>query len=146
MKKQTGTGFTAVTIEILELEENSYHVLIPVNINGIEGDMIIDTGASVSVLDKNLFAYLPDKTTTLKLQSGSVTGEIKEVRVVCPREVKIGQTGVNIHQIAIINLDYINEMYAEHSQRKVIGLLGSDFCVAHKAILDYNTKTFRFKP
>lgn len=146
MKNHLSTPYLKTGIEILELEENSYHVLIPVSINGIEGDMIIDTGASVSVLDQNLFGHLPDKITSLKMQSGSITGEIDEVRVVCPEEVKIGNIQVNINQIAIIDLNYINEMYYNTSQRKIIGLLGSDFCVTHQAVLNYRAKTFRFKP
>ena len=44
-----------VAVEIVGLEDNSYHLIVPVEINGIQGDMIIDTGASVTVVDRQVF-------------------------------------------------------------------------------------------
>lgn len=41
-----------IPIEIVELEDNSFHIIVSLQIGSIEGDFIIDTGASVTVIDK----------------------------------------------------------------------------------------------
>lgn len=43
-----------IPIEIVELESNSYHLITPFEINGVKGEAIIDTGASVTVIDNQL--------------------------------------------------------------------------------------------
>lgn len=145
MKKTNSSACFSLPFEVIELELNSYHILIPASINGITGDLIIDTGASVSVIDRELFRELPEKTASLKIQSGSITGEISEVQIVEPRCVMLGDIPVSLPQLATIDLSYINEMYGSSRQRRIIGLLGCDFCLSHSAIINYRTKTFRFK-
>ena len=64
---------TTVPVEIVDLEDTRIHILVKIEIDGIQGDMIIDTGASVTVIDQKLF---PDnikvKTLTKSMHSGSV--------------------------------------------------------------------------
>lgn len=47
-----------IPIEIVELEDNSFHIIVSLQIGSIEGDFIIDTGASVTVIDKLNAVYL----------------------------------------------------------------------------------------
>ena len=104
-----------VAVEIVGLEDNSYHLIVPVEINGIQGDMIIDTGASVTVVDRQVFPEdLPEKAD-VQMTSGSVTGQIHDVHLV---------------------------MYDKHLNRKIIGLLGCDFCVRYQVAIDYRKKEF----
>ena len=108
-------------IEIVKLEDNSYHLLLSIEINGIEGHMIIDTGASVTVMDKNLLEENDFGETNVKIESGSVSGQIDDVKVVRTKSIKIaGKQFTNI-RLAAIDLDYVNGMYARHLKRKIIG-------------------------
>ena len=50
---------------------------------------------------------------------------------------QIGSIQLQEMCIALIDLDYVNTMYKKHLNRKVIGLLGSDFCIRHGIIIDY---------
>lgn len=132
-------------VEIVRLEDNSFHLITAVEINGVAGDMIIDTGASVTVIDQKL---VPDGETTetnIEMQSGGVSGHISNVQVIRINKFKIGRTNLKDMQVAAIDLDYVNEMYAKHLNRKVVGLLGCDFCVKHQAIIDYPEKTLSWK-
>ena len=65
-----------VAVEIVGLEDNSYHLIVPVEINGIQGDMIIDTGASVTVVDRQVFPEDLPEEADVQMTSGSVTGQI----------------------------------------------------------------------
>lgn len=126
-----------IPLEIVELESDSFHLLVPVMINGEQGDMIVDTGASVTVADRRLFPAGCEEETDVQLQSGGITGSISDVRTINVRQFCIGELKLQDKRIAVIDLDYVNDMYKKHVHRKVIGLLGSDFFIAHGAVIDY---------
>ena len=124
-----------IPIEIVELEDNSFHIIVSLQIGSIEGDFIIDTGASVTVIDKlTPFSYEPLDDVS-EINSGGVCGEINEVQLV---------NITNIHA-AVIDLQYVNSLYDKHLQRRVAGLLGSDFLVRHEAVIDYGNKELTLK-
>lgn len=128
------------SVEIVELEDNSFHMIVPVEIDGMQGDMILDTGASVSVVDDRLFHADPLSETDVQMSSGSVTGQIHNVRLVKAAKFKLGGRTLKEIQLAAIDLKYVNEMYDKHLHRKIIGLLGCDFCVRYKVLIDYQNK------
>lgn len=129
-------------VEIVKLEDDSYHLIVKVEINGISGDMIIDTGASVTVVDNQLFPGKPGEQMEAKMQSGSVTGKIEDIRLIKTRSFRIQGQPIANQQLAAIDLNYVNDMYHLHLKRKIIGLLGCDFCVKHKAVINYQSKEF----
>lgn len=134
------TKRTIIPIEIIELQDNSYHMIVKVEIDGIPGDMIIDTGASVTVVDREIFPDKIDNESIGKIQSGSVTGQINEVHLLQAGLFKIGGRKMKDIQLAAIDLSYVNDMYDKHLKRKIIGLLGCDFCVRYDVIIDYGNK------
>lgn len=136
---------TSVPLEIVKLEDNSYHLITSVEINGVKGDIIIDTGASVTVADQKIIPPGTGKNTDIEMQSGSVSGQINNVKVVKIDCFKIGGMRIGNMQIAAIDLDYVNEMYNKHLNRKIIGLLGCDFCVKYQVIIDYSRKQMTFR-
>lgn len=129
-----------IPVEIVELEDNSYHLITSVEINGLKGDVIIDTGASVTVIDKNILSGDEKHNKDVKIQSGSVTGQITDIKVIHAKHMQIGNARFKNIRLAAIDLDYVNEMYNERLKRKIIGLLGSDFCVKHAVVIDYQKK------
>lgn len=131
---------TIIPIEIVELESNSYHLITSFEMNGIKGEAIIDTGASVTVIDSNLLAGNEIEQTGIQIQSGSVTGQIEEVKVIQVKEIKIGEHRFKNLQLAAIDLNYVKEMYCQHLERKIMALLGCDFCVKHCVVIDYQKK------
>ena len=129
-----------IPIELVELEDCSYHLIVKVDIDGIAGDMIIDTGASVTVADQKLFPSQMLDDNSISMQSGSVSGQINNVRIIQVKRLSIGGRNLRNFRLAGIDLDYVNEMYNKHLKRKIIGLLGCDFCVRYKACFDYSKK------
>ncbi len=130
----------SIPLELVELENNSFHLLVKVEIDRIAGDMIIDTGASVTVVDQKIFSHVTDAAKDVKMQSGSVSGQINDIQLIKAKELKIGGRKIRDIQLAALDLDYVNQMYHNHLQRKIIGLLGCDFCVRYKAVIDYKTR------
>ena len=134
-----------IPIEVVELEDNSFHIIATLQIGSIEGDFIIDTGAYVTVIDKlTPFSYEPLEDVS-EINSGGVCGEINEVELVNITTLHIGgHTIENVHA-AVIDLQYVNSLYDKHLRRRVAGLLGSDFLVKHEAVIDYRNKELTLK-
>lgn len=131
---------TVIPVELVELEDNSYHLIVKVDIDGITGDMIIDTGASVTVADQKLFPKKTNDDDIISMQSGGISGQINNVRIIQIKRLSIGGRHFRNFRLAGIDLNYVNEMYYKHLKRKIIGLLGCDFCVHYNVCIDYSKK------
>ena len=129
-----------VPIEIVTLEDNSYHVLVNVEIDGVSGAMIIDTGASVSVIDRSVIDDIESKKIDLPLQSRTINGSIEDIVIVKMADSRIGSEFVGPLRMAAIDLQSVNEMYRRQLNRSIVGLLGSDFLYKNSAIIDYHLK------
>ena len=131
-----------IPFEIIELENNSFHILIKVEVNSIQGDMIVDTGASVSVVDEKIFPQNTENQTDrdTKIQANSISGEINHTRIVKVHSFKSGELDLKEVLFAAINLTYVNDIYSKYLNRQIIGLLGCDFCVRHRVFINYHTK------
>lgn len=134
-----------VPLEIVELEDNSYHIITTVLIGSIEGDFIIDTGASVTVIDRNTPFSHEAIADVPEINSGGVSGRIEEVELVNLPTFQIGDYTIENLHAAVIDLDYVNTLYEKQLRRRISGLLGSDFLVKFKAVIDYENKYLRLK-
>lgn len=136
-----------IPIEIIELESQSFHLLIRCKINeGEEGDLVIDTGASKTVLDRNFvsnYSTIEDQDSEIQsrgLGEGSLNTEMVKID-----SFQLGKFLVNDLPCALIDLSGINEMYEQHCQRKICGLLGSDFLLKYKAVINYERQILSLK-
>lgn len=129
-----------VDLELVELEDTSFHLIVPVEIDGVRGDMIVDTGASVTVVERKLFPGKELEGAEVKVQSGSVSGQIEDVRIIRADVFRLGGRKIKDFRLAAMDLEYVNEMYDKHLSRKIIGLLGCDFFVNYRAVIDYSRK------
>ena len=134
-----------IPIEIVELEDNSFHIIVSLQIGSIEGDFIIDTGASVTVIDKLTPFSSEPLDDVSEINTGGVCGEINEVQLVNITALQNGDHTIENVHAAVIDLQYVNSLYDKHLQRRVAGLLGSDFLVRHEAVIDYGNKEITLK-
>ncbi|RZT91102.1 aspartyl protease [Ancylomarina subtilis] len=128
-----------IPIEIIELETQSFHLLIKCTLNGEQdGDMVIDTGASKTVFDRNfVLNYQHKEKDKDELQSCGLGGDDIESDLVEIESLSFGDFKSEILNVVLIDLNQINKMYEKHCQRQICGLLGSDFLLRHQAIIDY---------
>ena len=142
MRKST---VVEVPFEVVELEENSYHIIVTAQMGCIEGDFIIDTGASITVMDCNIPFTYEQLEDVSEINSGGVGGEITEVRLVNLPVFRIGGHHLENMHVALIDLQHVNHLYEKHLRRQVSGLLGCDFLVRHEGIIDYKNKILTLK-
>ena len=128
-----------IPIEIIELETQSFHLLVKCTLNGEQnGEMVIDTGASKTVFDRNfVLDYQQMDQDKDDLQSCGLGGNEIESDLVEIKSLSFGDFTAEELNVVLIDLSQINNMYEKHCQRQICGLLGSDFLLRHQAIIDY---------
>jgi hypothetical protein len=129
-----------IPFNILELDKKSFHILVEAKINGLPVNLILDTGASRTVFDKSLLGSklkLSKKKDKEEIQSaGLMAGNIESHSAVV-KLFKLGKLKLQEYPVVLIDLKSINDLYTRVTGRHIHGLLGSDFLLAMKAVINY---------
>lgn len=133
---------TILPIDIVTLgEDNSYHLFVRGSINGEKCDLLIDTGASHTIFDATLIPKADDKKKKGKeIQSAGIhEGELK-TDLGYIRKFKLGDLKRNDWTVILIDLSHVNGLYRKFTSKRVAGLIGSDFLLQYRAIIDYKKR------
>lgn len=128
-----------IPIELIELEHQNFHPLLTaVFADGSTGLWVIDTGASKSIFDKNLAKhYEVISGMSEDLHSAGIADQPMKSEVAKMRAFKLAGMQIEEMKVAVLDLSHINELYASSTDLKICGLLGGDFLVQYKAVIDY---------
>ena len=138
---------TTIPFRIITIDKGSYHLLIKVYINRKVANLIIDTGASKTVFDKNrIEKYVVNKKFDLndKLSIGLGTSSMESHFTVL-KKIKIGAMEIKDYDAILLDLSNVNESYANIGLAPIDGVLGSDILLKNMAIINYEKKTLRLK-
>ena len=130
---------TILPIDIVTLgEDNSYHLFVTGSINGQKYDLLIDTGASHTIFDAQLIPEVPAaEIQGQEIQSAGIhAGELKS-SIGRISKFKLGDLKRVGWTVVLIDLTHVNDLYRKFTDKRVAGLIGSDFLLRHKAIIDY---------
>ncbi|HKJ44022.1 MAG TPA: aspartyl protease family protein [Sunxiuqinia sp.] len=136
-----------IPIELIELEQHNYHLLVQAKFeDGEKGYWIIDTGASKTVFDKSLDQYydLIEASNDEEYQSAGISEGMVETSVGEIRSVAFGRLKLKNQKVALINLDHVNEIYRKYKDVRICGLLGSDLLKKYQCVIDYKYETISF--
>ncbi|MGQ8337563.1 aspartyl protease family protein [Sunxiuqinia sp. A32] len=134
-------------LKLVELENSNFHILLDCKFaNGELGSWIIDTGASKSVFDISLKDYYQlverndyEEYHSAGINEGTVATEVGEID-----ELKFGKLKIEKFQVALINLDHVNDIYRRYHDLKIVGLIGGDVLYRYGCVIDYQYKSISF--
>ncbi len=138
---------TTVPFKILSIGEDGYHLMIKLYINRKVANVIIDTGASATVFDKNrILKYLTNKSLEDhdNLSSGLGTNTMKSQSTTL-KKIRIGELKIDDYKAVLLDLSHVNKSYHEVGLTPIDGVLGSDILLKHNAIIDYAKQRLKLK-
>lgn len=138
---------TEVSLEILNLHDDGFHLLVEVFVFGQPFKAVLDTGASKTVFDKTTVENYIDKETLLlsdKLSTGLGTNSMESFTLTVP-DLRIGGLHIYDMEIAVLDLSMINHAYEKLEIGPVIGVVGGDILMQYGAVIDYNEEKLFFK-
>jgi len=139
---------TRVPLELINLHNDGFHLLVEVVVFGQSFHVVLDTGASKTVFDRNFIENHMKNTELLSselLSTGLGTSNMESHTIVLP-VLKIGKFKLKNFEAAVLDLSMISQAYSNLNLPPVIGVLGGDILMPYQAIINYkklHLKLFR---
>ncbi len=137
---------TQAPIVFLEIEEKGVHLLIEVAINGKPARMLVDTGASQTVLDKTrALDFIGDAEVeeSETLSKGLGTDSMESSTTVL-ETFSIGEMKIAEQEVVLLDLVHVNNSYEAMGEAPVDGVLGGEILRSKNAVIDYGAGTISF--
>ena len=132
---QTGARAEATTVTYKDMDRN---IVVAVRINGKTARMVLDTGASMSVIDPTTAKRLGLPPTGDRVRLAGVSGQVMTAEVHMMREVRLGKARAFGIKAAVRPIPHLNKA-------GVAGLLGQDFLSYFEVNLNARRKTVTLK-
>jgi hypothetical protein len=130
-----------IPLELIELEEDNYHLTVKSRFEeGEEGLWVIDSGASKTVFNialNDYFDLVPENEEKI-VQSAGIGSDRLDTALGVLHPFSLGGFLISPLKVALIDLSHINSLYYHVAEKEICGLIGSDFLLEHKAIIDYS--------
>ena len=136
-----------IPIDLVQIDEDGYHLMISAKIGRKKVRLLIDTGASRSVFDKTrLDAILGNKDNeyeTLEQLSTGLGTNSMESQTTCLKSFKLGDIKIKNLDVVVLDLNHVNESYAMIGVKGIDGVLGSDILKKYEAVIYYREKRLK---
>lgn len=136
-----------IPLEALSLQEEGFHLFVKAKLGKHSMRLLIDTGASKTVLDKK---FLSEKFPELVLEaneqlttgvgSNTIQSEFAAVEV-----LRLGKLKLKNYKVAVLDLRHVNETYTLIKLPPIDGVLGCEVLVDYKAVIDLGKSELRVK-
>ncbi len=135
-----------IPLRLLKLEDG-YHLLIRIRVNDKPAHVLIDTGASKTVFDRERSKRFLDEKSFEKhdqLSTGLGTSSMAtELAII--QTISIGKVMVRNYKAAVVDLSHVNAAYSKLNKKPIDGVLGSDILREKSAIIDFGKKVLVLK-
>jgi len=141
-----------IPIEVVSFLEDGFHLFVKGKLGDHSLRLLIDTGASKTVLDKK---FLAENFPDLKLEqnelpatgagTNTIQTEIAEISdfFLGDGKKKNSSSPLRNFPVAVLDLSHVNETYSKIGQESIQGVIGSDLLIHFKAVI--NLKKQRMK-
>lgn len=139
---------TEIPIRILPIENDGFHLVIKVEVNNRKANMLIDTGASKTVFDRNRITnFVEDTAFDLndKLSTGLGTSTM-ESHITTIKKLRIGNIALSNYKTILLDLSHVNHSYQQLSIKPIDGVIGSDLLKDYKAVINYGKQVLKLTP
>jgi predicted aspartyl protease len=121
------------------------HLTIKASINGVQGDFILDTGASNSCVGFESIELFKLKANNSKTKASGAGATGMMTQIAKKNHLKIGSWKCHDFHLVIFDLSHVNEALRQHKTKEVQGIIGADVLLEGDAIIDYAGKYLYLK-
>ena len=130
-----------IPLELINIDNDGYHLMINVKIGRKKVRMLVDTGASKTVFDETRLKSIlgPDNDkfeTSEHLSTGLGTNKMESQTSVL-KSIKIGNSRIKNLEVVILDLSHVNVSYQLIGEKAIDGVLGSDLLSNFEAVIYY---------
>lgn len=126
-------GYTRIKFKLSKTQ----HLLIKGKINGIEGNFILDTGASNSCVGFEGIEHFQLSATDSDTKAAGAGGTGMLTQTSLKNKLKLGRWTSKNFGLVIFDMSHVNEALRQYKAKPVHGIIGADILMKGKAIIDY---------
>lgn len=128
-----------IEMEICELEKKNFHLFVSLKIGNESARLLVDTGASKTVFDSERVLQFVNEKKIKTNDSKSVGLGVAdmETKVVKLKDITLGKMQLNKLEVAVLPIGHVNQTYQQIDLPPIDGVLGSDFLMKYKAVINY---------
>lgn len=121
------------------------HLEVKAKINKIEGNFIVDTGASSSCVGFDAISHfkLLAEDSEVKAAGAGATNMLTQIAQENRIEIKAWKK--KKIDLVLFDLTHVNDALINHDAEKVHGIIGADILKKGKAVIDYKSKCLFLK-
>jgi predicted aspartyl protease len=126
-------GYKKIKLEYTKTK----HFRVSATLNGIQGDFIIDTGASNTCIgfdQKKHFNLTAEDSPIKAAGAGAINMDTEISHNI---KLEIGKWKSKKIDVVIFDLKHVNEALVQHEAQPVHGIIGADILNKSNAIIDY---------
>ena len=133
-------------LNFLNIDDEGCHLIVNILINGRVARMILDTGASRTVINTSSVDKLNGYDLPLNdgLKSIGIGGVASSHREALFELIELDDVSVSNFIVATLDMTHVNNAYRERGFDSVDGLLGGDILRIAKASIDYLVEDVTF--
>lgn len=139
--------YTEVPIKLLDIQGDGFHLSIKGKVNGKSVNLLIDTGASRTVFDKNRVGRI-SKTTEFEKSESLSTGlgtNTMQSEFEVFKKVELNELVILKYKAVLLDLSHVNQSYESIGFKPVDAVIGSDILNQYEAIIDYKKLILKLK-
>ncbi len=128
----------------LKYTETSHFELVA-KINTIEGNFILDTGASSTCVGFDAVTHFNLLAEESKIRAAGAGATNMLTQVASKNNIEIEGWKKKKLDLVLFDLTHVNEALVNHKAQKVHGIIGADILKRGKAVIDYKNKALYLK-
>ncbi|AWH84111.1 acid protease [Flavobacterium album] len=136
-----GKGYKKIKFKISKTQ----HLLIKGKINGVEGNFILDTGASNSCVDFEGIQHFKLAAADSDTRAAGAGGIGMLTQTSVKNTLKLGRWSTKKLGLVIFDMSHVNAALRQYNAKPVHGIIGADILMKGKAIIDYHNNCFYLK-
>jgi predicted aspartyl protease len=132
-------AYKTVPLELINLNDDGFHLLVEVVVFGQSYQAVLDTGASKTVFDKETIekhVLSGELLASDRISTGLGTNNMESHTIILPT-MKIGKLKLKNFEAAVLDLTTIKQAYSSLNLPPVIGVIGGDILNSHHALINY---------
>ncbi|KGO92224.1 retropepsin-like aspartic protease [Flavobacterium subsaxonicum] len=118
------------------------HLLVKAKINGVEGNFILDTGASNSCVGFEAITHFELKADDSDTKAAGAGGIGMLTQTSVKNNLKLGRWSTKKLALVIFDMSHVNLALEQYKAKPVHGIIGADILLKGKAIIDYGNLCF----
>ncbi len=134
-----------IPLNVIPIEPEGYHLLMHAIINGYKANVLVDTGASRTIMDLSRAGHYLASNQIRKYNkffTGMGAGKIDTYVTTLPI-FSVGSIRLTDLEILLIDMSSINASYALYDLPRIDMVLGGDLLVKLSAVIDYQKKILK---